>query len=177
MKWELAAVGPEDAALLAALHRSAPGPWTESAWRALLHGQGALTLLAAAEGAPCAFVHCRRIGREAEVIMLVTEPDHRRRGAARMLVESACRRLSSDGASTVFLEVAEGNAAARTLYEGCRFVPVGIRRNYYRTPSGREHALVMRRVLAVGHAMRGTLRSKCGVPHALRPSSTDSEPG
>lgn len=177
MKWELAAVGPEHAALLAALHRSAPGPWTESAWRALLHGQGALTLVAAADGASCAFVHCRRIGREAEVIMLVTEPDHRRRGAARMLVESACRRLSLDGASTVFLEVAEGNAPARTLYEGCGFVPVGVRRNYYRTPSGREHALVMRRTLAAGPAVRGAGRSKCGAPHAPGPPSTDSKSG
>ena len=177
MKWELSAVGPEHAALLAALHRSAPGPWTESAWRALLHGQGALTLVAAAEGTPCAFVHCRRIDREAEIIMLVTEPDHRRRGAARMLVESACRQLSLDGASTVFLEVAEGNAPARTLYEGCGFVPVGSRRNYYRTPSGRQHALVMRRALAAGPAVRGAGQSECVAPHAPDPSSTDSKTG
>ena len=177
MKWELAAVGPEHAALVAALHRSAPGPWSELAWRTLLHGQGALTLVAAADGAPCAFVHCRRIGREAEVIMLVTEPDHRRRGAARMLVESACRQLSLDGASTVFLEVAEGNAPARTLYEGRGFVPVGTRRNYYRTPSGREHALVMRRALATDPAMRGARQSRCGAPHASNPPSTDSRSG
>ena len=177
MKWELVAAGPEQAALLAALHRSAPGPWTESAWRTLLRGQGALTLVAAAEGSPYAFVHCRRTGGEAEVVMLVTSPDHRRRGAARMLVESACRQLSLDGASTVFLEVAEGNAPARTLYERCGFVPVGIRRNYYRTPSGREHALVMRRALAAGPAMRDPRHSKCGAPHAAGPPSADSKPG
>ena len=41
------------------------------------------------------------------------------------------------------LEVREGNARARGMYAKHGFAQDGIRRNYYRTESGRENAVLM----------------------------------
>jgi ribosomal-protein-alanine N-acetyltransferase len=48
------------------------------------------------------------------------------------------------GAAAMFLEVAESNAAARALYGGLGFAPVGRRPRYYENG---EDALVLRRAL------------------------------
>ncbi len=48
------------------------------------------------------------------------------------------------GAASMLLEVRPSNAAALRLYQRYGFERIGVRRNYYPAPSGREDALVMR---------------------------------
>lgn len=51
------------------------------------------------------------------------------------------------GATALWLEVRPSNVRAKTLYERQGFESVGLRKNYYPAPEGREDALVMRRYI------------------------------
>ncbi len=142
---------PSHAEVLAAIHRAAmPGDaWSADAWRSLLAAPGARTRIAMDGTAPAGFLHLRCAGGEAEVVMIATHPSAQRRGIATALLEDALAAL--DGGMALFLEVAERNHAARALYAGFGFEPVGRRPGYYRTPSGRQDALVLR----LGHNTGG----------------------
>ena len=137
------AADPSHAAIVAAIHRAAmpEAAWTAEAWRSLLAAPAARTRIALDGEAPAGFLHMRRAGGEAEVVMIATHPSAQRRGIATALLEDAIASL--DG-GTLFLEVAGNNHAAHALYAGFGFEPVGRRRGYYRTPSGRQDALVLR---------------------------------
>jgi len=128
--------------ILAAIHRAAmPGDsWSADAWRSLLAAPGARTRIAMDGSVPVGFLHLRSTGDEAEVVMIATHPSAQRRGIATALLEDA---LTGLGEGALFLEVSERNDAARALYARLGFEPVGRRPGYYRTPSGRQDALVL----------------------------------
>ncbi len=138
------AADPAHAEVIAALHRAAmpEDAWSADAWRSLLSAPGARARIAMDGTAPAGFLHLRHAGDEAEVVMIATRPSARRRGFAAALLEDALAAL--DGGTALFLEVAERNHAARALYARFGFAPVGRRPGYYRTPSGRQDAIVMR---------------------------------
>ncbi len=92
-------------------------------------------------GAPGGFVLARVAADEAEILTLAVLPEARRRGLARALLQAAMAEAAALGAAAMLLEVGEANAAARALYHGAGFLPVGRRRAYY---AGREDALVLR---------------------------------
>ena len=139
-------VGPEAAAALADLHAAAfPRPWDAAAFGGLLAFPGALALTAEDAG----FILLRRVLDEAEVLTLAVRPQARRRGVARALVETAAGLAARAGAATLWLEVAEDNAAALGLYAGCGFARTGVRPGYYPRAEGpAAAAVVMRRALA-----------------------------
>lgn len=80
---------------------------------------------------------------EGEILNLAVAPTGRRHGLGRALVEHILDALGERGATKVFLEVRESNAAARALYAAYGFTEVGRRREYYRRPV--EDAIVLRR--------------------------------
>ncbi|GAA4100465.1 GNAT family N-acetyltransferase [Actinomadura miaoliensis] len=57
---------------------------------------------------------------------LAVDPDERRRGVARALVDAACARAAQEGARRVTLRVLAGNGAARRLYEAAGFAVEGV---------------------------------------------------
>ena len=65
----------------------------------------------------------------------------RRRGFGRLLLATLLRAARDAGCERAFLEVREGNAPARALYEGAGFRPCGRRKDYYRLPT--EDAILM----------------------------------
>ena len=134
---------PSHAEILAAIHRAATpeAAWSADAWRSLLAAPGARARIAMDGAVPVGFLHLRRAAGEAEVVMIATHPSAQRRGIAAALLEDA---VSALGGGTLFLEVAERNHAARALYAGFGFEPVGRRPGYYLTASGRQDALVLR---------------------------------
>jgi ribosomal-protein-alanine N-acetyltransferase len=81
---------------------------------------------------------------EAEVLTLAVRPLARRRGIGRALFDAVCARARDAGAEALFLEVAEGNGAARALYAAAGAAEVGRRRRYY--PDGGD-ALVLKQSL------------------------------
>jgi ribosomal-protein-alanine N-acetyltransferase len=93
------------------------------------------------------FALLRRAADEAEIITIGTRPLAQRRGIARKLIAHAAARLAALGATSLFIEVAGSNAAARALYAACGFAEAGRRRDYYESRAGREDAIVMRKAL------------------------------
>jgi ribosomal-protein-alanine N-acetyltransferase len=70
----------------------------------------------------------------------VDEP-YRRRGIARLMLETLLRETADDGTRGHTLEVRVSNHGAIRLYEELGFRPAGMRRGYY--TDDREDALVM----------------------------------
>ncbi len=85
----------------------------------------------------------RTVADEAEVLTLAVDPAAQRHGIGRALLQQVLATAQERGASAIFLEVASGNAPARSLYAGAGFLEVGRRSGYY--PGG--DALVLRRSL------------------------------
>lgn len=133
--------GLADLGALADLHAAAFSPsWSAAEIAAL----DAVALLEDDAG----LVLVRTVAGEAEILTVGVRPEARGAGVGRRLVEAALASALSEGAGSVFLEVAEDNPAARRLYAGLGFEEVGRRRGYYpRRGSAAVDALVLRRAL------------------------------
>ena len=90
----------------------------------------------------------RVIADEAEILTLATDPDCRRQGIARTLLHSYEAQALSSGAKLSFLEVAEDNVAAVSLYLTSGYVQTARRADYYHPPNGPPiDALMLRKNL------------------------------
>lgn len=129
-----------DPARLAAIHAEAfAAAWDQAALAELLASPGVFAV-AEEDG----FILIRVVVDEAEILTLAVRPSARRAGLGARLVEAAVVRAAALGAERMFLEVAEGNAAARALYARSGFVEMGRRRGYYSHADGRrEDALTL----------------------------------
>jgi len=131
--------GPAHAAALAAIHATAFPPaeqWSAAAFATHLALPGVFAVIDEAGG----LVLARVAADEAEILTLAVAPALRRQGRGRALLAAALSHAAAAGARRLFLEVAEGNAAARALYAAAGFREVGRRPAYY--ASG-EAALVL----------------------------------
>jgi len=89
---------------------------------------------------------------QAEILALAVIPAVRRQGRGAALLAAAEARAAAAGAAAMFLEVAEPNAPARSLYARAGYAPAGRRRAYY--PDGAD-ALVLRKSLSPAAATAG----------------------
>lgn len=130
---------PNDLAQLHARSFTTPRPWQAEEFADLLASERCF-LLAEPQG----FVLGRVIADEAELLTVAVAPEARRRGTGARLVAAFAQAARARGAVTAFLEVAEGNVAARALYDASGWAESGRRRAYYHHPDGSaEDALVM----------------------------------
>lgn len=135
---------PEDLATLHARCFTTPRPWSAVEFNDFLADPLIFLLVEGDAG----FLLGRAVAGEAELLTLAVVPEARRRGLARRLVNRFLYQAQLRGADSAFLEVADDNEAARTLYAGAGFVRAGRRRGYYAGPDGQDHdALVLRRSL------------------------------
>ncbi len=133
------------AALMAGMHRICfAEPWDQAAMAGLLASPGCGGFLEGTGDEPRGFILVRTAADEAEILTLLVLPPYRRAGIARALMEAAGALARAGGATVLYLEVAAGNAAARSLYAGLDFVEAGRRPRYY--PGGGD-ALILRRTL------------------------------
>ncbi|MGV8930128.1 MAG: GNAT family N-acetyltransferase [Brevundimonas sp.] len=128
------------AARLAAIHATAfAAPWDTAALRALLD-QAGVFVLEDSEG----FILLRAVADEAEILTLAVRPAARRQGVGARLVARGAEEATAWGATRLFLEVADDNAAGLALYAGAGFVEAGRRPGYYARPDGtRRDALIL----------------------------------
>lgn len=128
--------------MIAVERASSLHPWTEAQVRAEL-GREAPDAVLALEGCEGIVAYCafRIVLDEMQVMNLAVRPEARRRGLGRFLLGKALERAGRVGATRALLEVRAGNTAARTLYAGSGFVPLGRRQRYYSDPP--EDALVL----------------------------------
>ncbi len=143
----IAPVGVDAAAMLAQLHaRAFDRPWSAAEIGKMLENP-AVVALAAGEADPQGFIIAWAVAGEAEVLTVAVIPEARCQGVGAALVTAAAAAVLARGASSMHLEVAEPNAAARALYAKLGFAEAGRRRDYYATEQGWVDAIVMRRAL------------------------------
>lgn len=125
---------------LADLHAGAfDAPWDAPAFAALLVQPGVFAV-----ERPDGFILMRVVADEAEILTLAVRPSARGKGLGGELTSEGLARAQAMGAERAFLEVAEDNAAARTLYARLGFTEAGRRRAYYAGADGRRRdALVL----------------------------------
>ena len=80
---------------------------------------------------------------EAHILNLCIDPDYQRRGHGRQMLQHLLEYARDIGTERVFLEVRPSNTPAVSLYEQAGFARLGVRKSYYRSPAGREDALVL----------------------------------
>ena len=94
------------------------------------------------------FALYRVVVDEAELLTISVMPDARRGGIGAGLLAACHEGARLSGAVRMFLEVAEGNLAARSLYDHASYRECGRRKGYYRRPDGsQDDAVVMEKTL------------------------------
>ncbi|MCC5966937.1 MAG: GNAT family N-acetyltransferase [Natronohydrobacter sp.] len=139
------------AALLADLHRrcfTVPPPWSEADFAGFL-ADPQCRLITRCDGDHLqAFALFRIVLDEAELLTLATDPEARRKGHARALLQEGLVVAHAAGARVCYLEVAADNLPAISFYRGMGFAQAGLRRGYYHAPGlPPKDALVFRAVL------------------------------
>jgi ribosomal-protein-alanine N-acetyltransferase len=71
------------------------------------------------------------IGDELHIYSLVVDPEYRRLGYGKMLIEELIERSKSQGVIRATLEVRISNNVAISLYSNLGFKPAGVREKYY----------------------------------------------
>jgi ribosomal-protein-alanine N-acetyltransferase len=125
---------PDDLAAIGHIQEASP---EASQWETGEYLQYDLYVAVSENGVAGFAVARRLVEGEGELLNLAVDPVFRRHGVARRLL---CE-LTSRHPGILWLEVREGNAAARNLYKSLGFVEVSARRNYY--PDRGESAIVM----------------------------------
>ena len=121
-------------------------PWSRDTFSDLLDRPDAACVVAVAPGIGLAgYAVYWWAGGEAELGDIAVREPWRGRGIGSALIGEVLEGASARGAERLFLEVREGNRAARSLYRRHGFREAGRRPDYYRDP--REDAIVMARTL------------------------------
>lgn len=115
-------------------------PWTARQLETQL-APGHVFLAAVDGGELCGYVGLGYVLDEGYISNVAVAPEYRRRGAAAALLRELEKRSRALGLSFLTLEVRQGNAPARALYEKMGYKTVGQRKNYYQNP--REDAILM----------------------------------
>jgi [ribosomal protein S18]-alanine N-acetyltransferase len=125
-------------------------PWSLSMFVLELSKPSGICLAAWGERDLVGYLICARYDQAWHLMNIAVEPDLRRRGIARAMIDSLIHRAGENANYT--LEVRVSNASAIALYESYGFRSVGTRRRYY-SDTG-EDAIVMWR--AVGSPWAAT---------------------
>lgn len=107
-------------------------PWPPNAFEIELKNPGARCWVAEADHKVVGALVFWRVLDEAELATLAIHPEFRRRGIARVLLQTAMEAAYAEGARVYQLEVRAGNLAAQKLYESFGFLAVGRRLRYYK---------------------------------------------
>ena len=119
-------------------------PWDAAALERIMALAGGFGFCAWQADTPVGFVLARDLGGEAEILSLGVLTEARRQGIGRALLRAVFAEAERRGGASIVLEVAADNAAARALYAGLGFLPVGRRPRYYSRPASVMDALILR---------------------------------
>jgi ribosomal-protein-alanine N-acetyltransferase len=138
-----------DGAACAAIHAACfAHPWPASEVESMAASSTMFGLSAVDGGSDAllGFIISRKVLDEAEVLTIAVSSQHRRKGLAAALLADHLSTLAMERVRRLFLEVDEGNTAARALYAKFGFVEKGRREGYYRKADGqRATALILQK--------------------------------
>ena len=145
LPWRQRAMRPSDLdAILAIEARAYSHPWTRGNFVDSLAAGYLAELLEDDHGGVVAYLVALHGVDEMHLLNLTVHPARQRRGIGRRLLDQLAERARARGDRKLWLEVREGNTAARRLYRRAGMVEVGLRRGYYpATGNQREDAVVM----------------------------------
>lgn len=109
--------------------------WTNAQCMGMLSLPGVWMVVASLDGADLGFAMARSTLDEAELLLLATRPQARRRGIGGALLRAVIAEARARGAGRLHLEVRSGNEAVE-LYRRESFAKIGERRSYYRGKTG-----------------------------------------
>ncbi len=118
-------------------------PWSRDSMRYILPGPNMHSLICRESGSGklCAYAGLAHVLDEGEIVNIAVVPEFRRRGLGREMIERLFGFCRENGIGTIYLEVREGNTAARALYSSAGFGECGKRKKYYSNPT--EDAVLM----------------------------------
>jgi ribosomal-protein-alanine N-acetyltransferase len=143
----------DDCVAIARLHEEDfSRPWSAEEFEALLAQHTVFGFAVREVGNPrqglLGFVLARLAAGEGEILTIAVSGAHRGRGLGRALMDAVLRRLHSERAEELFLEVDDTNEPALALYRKLGFKEVARRPGYYEHEERRRSdAIVMRRDL------------------------------
>lgn len=141
-KHRVAPMAAEDIpAVLEIESKSNPAPWSENSFRSELTNSQAHYLVAKVGDRIVGFCGCWDVIDEVHVTNIAVDPEFRRHGIGRSLMENMLADAKSRGMRCSTLEVRSGNLGAIALYEQLGYSRCAIRKAYY--PNNREDAVVM----------------------------------
>lgn len=126
-------------AVLAIERRSFPAPWSLAMFVLELSKGSGTCLAATVDGDLVGYLVCSRYADVHHLMNVAVDPELRRGGVARRLVEEMLERTGRERSYT--LEVRVSNDAAIRMYESFGFRKAGHRRRYYHDNG--EDALIM----------------------------------
>jgi ribosomal-protein-alanine N-acetyltransferase len=129
--------------VMAIERRAFPTPWSLSMFVLELSKPSGICLAAFADSQLRGYLVCSRYAEAYHLMNIAVDPEHRRQGVARALIDAMLDRAGLDANFT--LEVRVSNAAAIALYERFGFRNVGTRRRYYQDTG--EDAIIMWRAV------------------------------
>ena len=118
-------------------------PWSENSISSELTNPLSYWLVALDGNKVAGYVGSQTVLDESDMMNIAVDPQYRRQGIARALVEELVKCLARKESRCLTLEVRASNAGAIALYGKLGFVQVGLRKNYYRNP--REDAMILRK--------------------------------
>ena len=137
------------AEVLALEARAFDDPWTEAHFVGELNNRVShVDLLRDVDGVLCGYIVYWIVVDQVEILDVATDPDRRRRGLGRRLVEHVRTEATRQDCVSISLEVRRSNQAALALYEAAGFARIAVRVGYYAL--GNEDAIVMSLPLAGG---------------------------
>lgn len=123
-----------------------PSPWSPQSFRDCLNA-GYLCDVVVKDDHVVAYQVVSEVLDEAHLLNIAVAPVMQRKGLAWAMLGHLFARCDEHGMSILYLEVRESNRGAIALYERLGFGHSGRRKAYYRTPGGREDALLMLKVI------------------------------
>lgn len=120
-------------------------PWSENALRDELDNVNAHFLTALTFGRVSGYIGVIEICGEADITNVAVQPDFRRMGIGKKLLDTAEKQATERKCESITLEVRESNEPAISLYSGSGYSPIGIRKNFYEKPT--ENAVLMTKQL------------------------------
>ena len=136
------ALGPDIADIAEIERASFSDPWSAASFRSLIGHPATWFAVAEQGGRVVGYVVLIVAADEAELGNIAIVETERRHGIGSRLLAATIAEAVRRGARSIYLEVRDSNAAARSLYAVHGFREVSRRRRYYRRPV--EDAIVLR---------------------------------